>query len=359
MTRMRVLLVILVLFALPAALHSAELCGDVNDDGINLTVSDIVFLSRYFAGEVELPEPTNADVDLCGDVNIADLSLYLAYFVWGMPWQICVPADQCVQPTGANSVRINCREIYSPDYSDSVGVPIYITTDQQMLGMSLGFHWNSDQINVTSVDTTGTCLPSSHRLQLFSVQSEYYIWPTADTNQVMLLVSQLTSEPGEFIEPQTDGYLATLWFNVIPDPVDEIVDLDSAFFAPAGGFLFASAAGGAIAPTYVDCGTDNIHISNVCGEDNYTSCYPGDANGDGLINITDAVFLIDYIFDGGPANRPYSVCSGDANGDCLAGITDAVYLIQWIFKGGLAPKSCLEYVGSGCDPGSYDPGPWE
>ena len=73
-------------------------------------------------------------------------------------------------------------------------------------------------------------------------------------------------------------------------------------------------------------------------------CEPGNANGDATINITDAVYLISYIFGGGPAPTPYPICSGDANCDCVANITDAVYLIQWIFGGGPAPCDCPTWL---------------
>ena len=42
-------------------------------------------------------------------------------------------------------------------------------------------------------------------------------------------------------------------------------------------------------------------------------CMPGDADGNELINISDAVYLINYIFGGGPAPIPYAICSGDAD----------------------------------------------
>lgn len=64
---------------------------------------------------------------------------------------------------------------------------------------------------------------------------------------------------------------------------------------------------------------------------------PGDANGDAIVNITDAVYLIQYIFAGGPPPTPFVISSGDANCDCLANITDAVAIISYIFAGGLPP----------------------
>jgi hypothetical protein len=62
----------------------------------------------------------------------------------------------------------------------------------------------------------------------------------------------------------------------------------------------------------------------------------GDANGDGDVNVADAVFLIAYVFKGGPAPDP--VEAGDANCDGDVNVGDAVYLIAYVFKGG--PEPC-------------------
>jgi photosystem II stability/assembly factor-like uncharacterized protein len=61
----------------------------------------------------------------------------------------------------------------------------------------------------------------------------------------------------------------------------------------------------------------------------------GDANGDDAVNISDAVYLIAYIFVGGLAPTP--LAAGDANCNGAVNISDAVYLIAYIFSGGPAP----------------------
>ncbi|TFH65801.1 MAG: hypothetical protein E4G91_01130 [Candidatus Zixiibacteriota bacterium] len=70
-----------------------------------------------------------------------------------------------------------------------------------------------------------------------------------------------------------------------------------------------------------------------------TSC--GDTNGDGVIDISDAVALIGYIFFFPfpiiPGDCNYPMGMGDANGDGGVDISDAVYLIAYIFSGGGAP----------------------
>jgi hypothetical protein len=68
-----------------------------------------------------------------------------------------------------------------------------------------------------------------------------------------------------------------------------------------------------------------------------TSC--GDADGNGGIDISDAVYLIAFIFSGG---LPPGACGtptglGDADGSGSVDISDAVYLISYIFNGGPTP----------------------
>lgn len=71
-----------------------------------------------------------------------------------------------------------------------------------------------------------------------------------------------------------------------------------------------------------------------------TSYVVGDADGNSIVNISDAVSLISYIFGGGPA--PVPVSAGDADCSGFVNITDAVYLIAYIFGGGPAPGDCPE-----------------
>ena len=62
----------------------------------------------------------------------------------------------------------------------------------------------------------------------------------------------------------------------------------------------------------------------------------GDADGDEIINISDVVYLINYIFGGGPVPEPMS--SGDADCSGTVDVADVVFLIAYIFSGGPAPE---------------------
>lgn len=66
------------------------------------------------------------------------------------------------------------------------------------------------------------------------------------------------------------------------------------------------------------------------------SCVSGDADGSGGVDIDDVVYLIAYIFSGGPPPTP-DLCCGDADGLGGIDIDDVVYLIAYIFSGGPPP----------------------
>lgn len=70
----------------------------------------------------------------------------------------------------------------------------------------------------------------------------------------------------------------------------------------------------------------------------YPACFAikGDANVSGAITISDAVFLVSYIFGGGAA--PAVKGCGDMNCSGGVSISDAVAVVQYIFAGG--PGSC-------------------
>jgi hypothetical protein len=67
----------------------------------------------------------------------------------------------------------------------------------------------------------------------------------------------------------------------------------------------------------------------------------GDVNHDGaeLIDISDLMYLIDYMFLGGP--EPQCLDEADVDGDAeLLNISDLVFLIDYMFIGGPAPLPC-------------------
>ena len=63
----------------------------------------------------------------------------------------------------------------------------------------------------------------------------------------------------------------------------------------------------------------------------------GDANADGIINVGDIVYLVTYLYKGGPSPIPPE--AGDANCDGVVNVGDIVYLVSYLYKGG-PPPAC-------------------
>lgn len=140
-----------------------------------------------------------------------------------------------------------------------------------------------------------------------------------------------------YIRLSTDGTSWTdLWQNdfEVKDSVwiEQVFDISD--YADGESVLYIRFTMGTTDPGYNGCGW-NIDDLSVVGNACRGPYICGDANADQLTNITDAVYLIGYIFNSGPAPNPYE--SGDANCDELVNITDAVYLITYIFNGGPPP----------------------
>lgn len=61
----------------------------------------------------------------------------------------------------------------------------------------------------------------------------------------------------------------------------------------------------------------------------------GDANSDGVVNISDPTVINAFLFQGGPA--PPCMNQADANNDGRVDISDSTYLFNFLFGGGSAP----------------------
>ena len=72
--------------------------------------------------------------------------------------------------------------------------------------------------------------------------------------------------------------------------------------------------------------------------DSCTGQFPGDANGDGFLDVSDIAYLLDFLCVAGPS--PVLLSNGDVNGDCVIDSLDVTYLGRYLFQGGPPPVPC-------------------
>jgi hypothetical protein len=142
------------------------------------------------------------------------------------------------------------------------------------------------------------------------------------------------------ISPDTIGFGGTGNLNGLPaGPLQHMVSihfrpnlpvvgqrslhLDSAYISPFGGVTFYDRDGIKMVPAFSS--ESPWYIVAVCG----------DCNADGAVTISDAVYIINFVFKGGLAPKPSG--AGDVNCDVDVSIADAVHLINYVFRGGEGP----------------------
>ena len=157
--------------------------------------------------------------------------------------------------SAANIIRLGCPIDRPVVNGDSVGIPVYITNDVPIGGFSLGFSYNSNDVEVTSVKA-GPALAtggSGNFLRQFKPAE----------NKVLTGWINFTPELPLEVHA-TEELLMTLWVRIPIGTPAQCVNFDSSFVPPAGSFVLAPQEGGTIDVEYVDCGTAELNIMGGC-----------------------------------------------------------------------------------------------
>ena len=125
--------------------------------------------------------------------------------------------------------------------------------------------------------------------------------------------------------------LATMTF-IVEDQTE--ICIDTCFWPPHNRLAFAVTA--------EDCGYAYTKIPRPGTGDpeSYEVCFSlgfrcGDASKDGVVDLADAIYLLNYVFKGGDPPDPLEL--GDVNNDGIVDLEDIVYLLNYLFKGGPSP----------------------
>jgi hypothetical protein len=92
----------------------------------------------------------------------------------------------------------------------------------------------------------------------------------------------------------------------------------------------------------VEVRNDNCEIifgHTLCGT--LIDCTCGDINADGLVNVVDVVYMVNWMFDSGPILCPEIM--GDINLYRGVSVADIVYLINYLFDNGPEPVCVRKY----------------
>jgi hypothetical protein len=112
------------------------------------------------------------------------------------------------------------------------------------------------------------------------------------------------------------------------------VPTDESFGSPGDGIV-SLLPWGELTVVYIDPDMPTRTCNRILEVDSTGSYIRGDANGDGVINSADVVYLTNYLFAAGPGPHPLWVA--DCNCDEVINSADVISLINYLFIEGPAP----------------------
>lgn len=222
-----------------------------------------------------------------------------------------------------------------------VALPILLDNDQTLYGFSLSLVTDASLLEMTDIDLAGTqAADAGWSFGMVEDEGAHLVWGVVmdvtdpfDTELVIpvgtgvqiatLLLDVTAAEEGE----------ATVSFQDVPSP-------DPSTVADAKNIL-VSTDGGARVDFTSEPGVITIEADVVEPE-----FIRGNSNGDAAVDISDAVYHLNFLFSGG--TPPPCRDASDSDDSGVLDITDAIYLLAFLFQGG--PAVPAPYPDPGVDP---------
>jgi hypothetical protein len=252
--------------------------GDVNGDG-PVNSADISYLLNYlFVNGPAPPNPIDADVDGTAGISLGDLYQLIGYLFEG-----CT-----LKPYTGVGPSLSEIEFLFPVITDGpLGVPFDVNVQlmdnpgPNLIGIVLAFSYQHDpggvEVQLNSVSFAG-CIAPAEWTKASSIDN---------VNQKALLRVHVSASNDPPLAAGTTGLIATLNFT-------RIANGNATFLHPTD-----------YPPTH-----SSILISDYCADGTPPSSrvlvpryfFPlnGDVNGDGVVDSGDIVYLLNYLFVGGP-----------------------------------------------------------
>jgi len=192
---------------------------------------------------------------------------------------------------------------------------------------------------VTDVTVTGTAGCDSEDTQFNVIVSDGSL---ADTLSVSIDVDHSNEPPSIADHDDLTMYNGSelVFEPQVTDPDDEDVDIEF-LSIPAWATVQDNIVTGTV-PMIRSNDTVSVAASDFCGADTMSFTIEtfvcGDADENEMVDIDDAVFIIQYVFASGPEPVPPESADVDCTG--MVDIDDVVYIIQYVFASG--PEPCID-----------------
>lgn len=361
---------LVVVVAAPRKARAQEefLRGDVNTDG-RVSVSDALMLRRWlFNGDRSPSCHHAADFDDSGNLNIADTIRLLNYLILGGDPPAAPYPDLGLDTTG-NEYPWGCESysVVEPLSTDDtvrilpvegapgeeVRIPILVSNSIEVEAFQFVVRYDAEIIDVLPFNTqeydhwAGTYYEGGTEIGYMAI--------VPHPEEGMFVVGWVPSliETGFELPPGEDVAVLNAYALIRSDVPPGTTTLleptngrDGEGFGPAGLRNELTHRGEArfvsVEPR-LEGGIMKIVVDQVF--------FRGDSNRDGELDLSDAVYSLDFLFTGGP--RPLCMDAADSNDDGKVDISDPIYALSHLFLGG--PALPQPFPDPGRDPTPDDP----
>jgi hypothetical protein len=302
---------------------SCDVCTDTDGDGYGNPGFPASTCDLDNCPMVYNPNQEDADGDSIGD---------------SCDWCPYHPEDNCCDPIGQNLPPV----VTSPKADTAVpgGPPfVYVATafDANCDGSELELSYEDYPSWCT---VTGDTISGAAECDYVDTSFKVIVFDgnMADTLEVTLVIPNAPPE----ITPIGDTVLVLfaesfVYYPTIVDPDDSTHSITYSEYPHWCSVQNDSVIG--TAPDTMFSEMLTVVAQDYCNADTLSfmvrTYLRGNANGDGVIDIADVVYLLNYLFISGPASDPLE--AGDANCDGVVDIADVVYLLNYLFLGGPPP----------------------
>ena len=280
-------------FAAPAS----AFLGDVNADSI-IDVGDMVYLIQYFfQNGPPPPNPIDADMDGSPGINLGDLLQLIGYYSYGCPLLTYTGVSVKV----GSQIRFSSDLIFPIDTithsnQDTTYIKIIANGGPDLMGMVIPISYASKpgevEVTLDRVSFDGGIIPPDW-FESGSLDNDIS-WPIPasinNNNKTVTLVPCANNPTDTPLDSGTVGIVATLYFTKIAD--GKPLSLTTTETPPSHSFMlissFCADTLGVVSPS------ERILTPLL------SSNLKGDTNCDGIVDIGDVVYTINYLFKSGP-----------------------------------------------------------
>lgn len=228
---------------------------------------------------------------------------------------MCSPVMAQTDSLWIESITVNPGGIYS--------VSMHCQIYQDLSGLEVPLISSGEALAFDTVTKEGSIIPEN-----------MIIGSIIKNNRNKIRINFIPPFPLDTIHPP-GGKLCEIYFHIRPNAGDQVITIDTltdTIIHPISMDTMYTWL-----RAWAPDGLTQIPLAFELGEIEVVTGMPcGDANNDGNVDVSDALWIINYIFVGG--DPPVQYYLADVNVDDLVNISDAVYLINYIFRDG--PEPC-------------------